>query len=123
MTKNILAVFAGIVAWTVLWLGSNAILKMLGQLPADSTKRVENISSLLLLLVGSVVFSIAAGFLTAHLSAGSGYGPPVILGLILLAMGIFFQTQVWQLLPVWYHLVFLLLLVPATLLGAWWRLH
>lgn len=122
MTKNILAVLAGIVAWTILWLGYNMILKMLGQLPTEPTTRVENPSTLLLMLIGSIVFSIVAGYVTAHVSAAAGYWPAVILGVTLLAMGIFFQTQSWQLLPIWFHFSFLLLLAPVTLFGAWLRL-
>ena len=41
---------------------------------------------------------------------------------IQLALGLVFQAQAWKLIPVWYHLSFLLLLAPATLLGAWLRL-
>ncbi len=122
MTKNILPVLAGIVAWTVLWLGYNMILKMLGQFPTEPTTRVENPSTLLLMLIGSIVFSIVAGYVTAHVSAAAGYWPAVILGVTLLAMGIFFQTQSWQLLPIWFHFSFLLFLAPVTLFGAWLRL-
>jgi hypothetical protein len=36
---------------------------------------------------------------------------------VLLLMGIGFEVSAWQLTPVWYHLVFLVLLVPAVLYG------
>jgi hypothetical protein len=42
---------------------------------------------------------------------------------IQLGLGIFFQSQAWQLMPLWYHVPFLLLIVPATLLGARLRLR
>ncbi len=122
MIRNILAVIAGNLAWTALWLGYNALLKSGGQLPTDATSRIENASALSLLLVGSVVFSVTAGFLTAAISTRQSYWPVLALCVIQLAMGIFFQVQSWKLMPIAYHLPFLLLLVPATLAGGWLQL-
>jgi hypothetical protein len=122
MVRTILAVIAGSAAWTVLWLGMNAILRGASLLPADATKRIDTAPPLLILLVGSVIFSIIAGYITSAVASGGSYTPVLILCALQLAMGIFFQAQAWQLMPVWYHLPFLLLLVPATLLGGWLRL-
>jgi len=122
MIRNILAVLAGNLGWTLLWLGCNAALKSAGLLPADATKRVESTTPLLILLVLSVVFSIAAGFVTSAVAGGTSYWPTIVLCGIQVALGIFFQSQAWNLMPVWYHLSFLFLLVPATLFGAWLRL-
>jgi hypothetical protein len=41
----------------------------------------------------------------------------VVLGLSLLGSGAFVESAVWHLMPVWYHVVFLGMLIPATLLG------
>jgi hypothetical protein len=40
-----------------------------------------------------------------------------ILAVIQLALGILFETSAWDLTPIWYHLVFLALIVPATVYG------
>ncbi len=122
MIRSILAILAGNVGWTVLWLSSNALLKGIGLLRADATRRVDAPSTLLIMLVASVLFSIGAGYVTAAIAPGAGYWPVLVLCGIQLALGLFFQTQAWKLMPVWYHLSFLLLLAPATLLGAWLRL-
>ena len=122
MIRNILAVIAGSAAWTVLWLGMNAALRSASLLPADATKRIDAAPPLLIMLVGSVVFSIVGGYVTAAIANGETYKPVLVLCALQLAMGIFFQAQAWRLMPLWYHLPFLLLLVPATLLGGWLRL-
>ena len=122
MIRNILAVIAGSAAWTVLWLGFIAVLKSASLLPADATRRVEAAPSLMLLLAGSVVFSIIAGYFAAAITTSGTYTPVLVLCALQLALGIFFQAQSWKLMPIWYHLPFLLLLVPATLLGGWLRL-
>ena len=122
MIRNILAVICGNVAWTALWLSYNALLKSGGQLPADATSRIESGSALSLLIVGSVVFSIIAGFLTIAISTRQSYWPVLALCGIQLTIGIFVQLQFWKIMPLAYHLTFLLLLVPATLAGGWLRL-
>jgi len=122
MIRNILAVIAGNLGWTALWLGSNAFLKIKGLLPSDPTKRIDDGPALLILLASSIVFSIVAGYLAAAIST-SAYWPVLVLCVIQLAMGVFFQMQSWKLMPVWYHLSFLTLLAPATLWGAWLRLR
>jgi hypothetical protein len=47
--------------------------------------------------------------------------PLYILSVLLIVVGVFVQAQLWRLLPAWYHLSFLILLLPATLAGAWLR--
>ena len=49
--------------------------------------------------------------------AREGKGGPLWTGILLLATGIAVQLQYWSLLPIWYHLVFLVLLVPSTVAG------
>ena len=54
-----------------------------------------------------------------HLHERAAIGGPALgLCAVLVILGIGAETMSWGLLPVWYHLVFILLLVPATLLGA-----
>jgi hypothetical protein len=123
MSRTILAVIAGSAARAMLWFGMNAILRGASMLPADATKRIEAATPLLVMLVGSVVFSVVAGYVAAAVGGDGSYMPVLVLCALQLALGIFFQAQAWQLLPLWYHAPFLALIVPATLLGGWLRLH
>ncbi len=68
-------------------------------------------------LARSILASIMAGYLTAVV-AGENRRSPLILGVILLAVGIFVQWHLWNVYPVWFHPIFLILLIPATVLGA-----
>lgn len=117
MIRSILAVIVGFVLWSALWLGYNALLTTSALLPADSTHPVQAPTPLLLLLVGSVVCSLAAGYATTALVRGPGRIHAIVLGVLLLGIGILVQTQFWQLMPLWYHLLFLALLFPVTVLG------
>jgi hypothetical protein len=44
--------------------------------------------------------------------------PALVLGILLLAVGIFFQLKMWNVIPAWYNVIFLVLLIPMTLAGA-----
>ena len=123
MFRIVGALVAGNFIWTALWLGLNALLRTQGLLPADPAERVDQAAALIALLIGSVVLSAAVGWITTMIAGVNSYAPAMVLALIHFALGIFFQSQAWHLMPVWYHLPFLLFVIPATLLGAWFRLR
>ncbi len=118
MLRSILSVLAGFALWTVVWLASNAALAaaMPGAFREDGS--TDSVGMLLLILVLSVVFSVIAGYVTALLAREKTKQHALALGLALLAVGIFAQVQFWDVMPVWYHLSFLTLLIPGVLLGA-----
>ena len=118
MVRNMLSVLAGFAVWTVLWLTSNAA--MVAAVPSAFAEDGSTSSAgiLVLFLVFSVVFSIVAGYLCATLARQKPMRLVWILGALLLAVGIFVQLQFWDVMPLWYHLIFLVLLLPATVLGA-----
>jgi hypothetical protein len=118
MLRSILSVIAGNIVWTILWLAMNAILASIYPQTLDGKTRVESVSLLSFLLVYSVVISVVAGYITALIARRNEIGHAFALGILQLALGILFQSQAWNLLPVWYHLTFLLLLIPGNLFGA-----
>jgi hypothetical protein len=68
-------------------------------------------------LVLGALSSLAAGFVAAWISK-SRMGAAMLTGVILLGLFIPDHYLLWNKLPVWYHLTFLVSLVPLTLLGA-----
>jgi hypothetical protein len=116
MLRSILAVIAGSALWTVLWIGSNAILAAVLP-PRASPNKIESVPVLLLILVLSVIFSILAGYVTAQLARRKEMAHTLVLGVLQLAMGIAAQLANFDALPLWYHIGFLLLLIPGNLLG------
>lgn len=117
MLRSILSVIAGNIVWTILWLGMSAVLANMYPYIADGKTKVESMSLLLFLLVYSIVISVIAGYVTALIARQKEIAHTFALGILQLALGIFFQSQSWNLLPIWYHLSFLLLLIPGNLLG------
>lgn len=128
MLKIVLGVIAGFVAWSVIWVGSDQVLMMaspnwygahqLGFEFAMGTGSPFTPDSTILMmhLVRAAVVSIMSGFLAAFV-AGENRITPLALGIILLIVGVGVEAYAWNYLPIWYHVVFLLLLVPMTVLG------
>ena len=128
MLKIVLGVIAGFVAWSILWVGSDQVLMMVSPawygahqlhfalamanqaaFDADTTVLITHV-------VRSIIISIISGFLAAFV-AGENRRAPLILGVLLLLFGLMVEAMVWSYLPVWYHLIFLALLVPMAMLG------
>ena len=118
MLRHSIAIAAGFILWSFLWLGYNMVLQSMAMLPTDDTKQIESVASLLSLLLGSIVASVIAGYVTAAIGRTPTNVPTLVLGLLLLATGVAVQSQYWQLMPVWYHVLFLGLLLPGCFIGS-----
>ena len=129
MLKIVLGVIAGFVAWSILWVGSDQVLMvsaptwygahLLDMEMARVNQEPFAADTMILLfnLVRAVVVTILSGFLAAFI-AGENRKTPLILGVLLLLVGIAFQTMYWNQIPIWYHLIFLGMLIPVTIVGA-----
>jgi hypothetical protein len=118
MLRSILAAVAGFMLWTVLWLGLNALLA--NMMPDSFNEDGSTDSSLLLvfILALSVVFSVVAGYATSWIVIDGSAWSVWAMGIALLAVGLFVQISFWTHFPIWYHVLFLGLLIPAVLTGA-----
>ena len=72
-------------------------------------------------LIEAAIASFAAGMAVRALAPASHVAPWVT-GLIILALFVPVHIQLWSKFPVWYHLTFLLSIVPLVVLGAMVRL-
>jgi hypothetical protein len=128
MLRIILGIIAGFIVWSVIWGGSDTLLKAIspdwwGKHLTDLEAAFNNKTTfradstiLLLALARSIICSLAAGYITAWI-AGENTKSTLILGVLLLAFGIFMQAMLWDAAPLWYHLPFLALLIPVTIIG------
>jgi hypothetical protein len=116
--RSLLAVVAGFAAWSALWfVGTSGVqAAFASRIAADQATRDPLVCSALLLL--AVACSLLAGFTTALVDPRRWWGAAWAQALLLLAVGVAVEFGMWEKLPAWYHLVFLGLLVPCTLLGA-----
>jgi hypothetical protein len=115
MLKQFMGVMAGYLVWTVVFLGGSTLLRSAMAGVHDAEGLTRDPLALVLYLVLSFAASFLAGRTTARLAGA--VRPVFILAGLLLATGIPVQIGSWDQLPVWYHLIFLGMLVPMTLAG------
>lgn len=115
--RAIVAVLAGAILWAVVWVGSMQAVQAAFPDAMAPGQPITNSGLLLALLAGSVLLSLVAGYVTVSV-AGSRPMPALwTLASLQMILGIIAETASWSLAPVWYHLVFLGLVVPATVCG------
>ncbi len=118
MVRNIVAVVVGYAVWSALWIAAGAAIRVAAPNSIREDATVESTVILLLMLVSSIVISLGSGLCSAMISRFRPFLPVLVLGFALLATGIPIQMAYWDKMPVWYHLSFLVLLVPGVLIGA-----
>ena len=123
MKKTIAALLSGYIVWTLIWFAGNAGLRAAHVLPPNAKQPLAALTPLFALLLVALVCSLVGGYVAAAVSRSSAKLTIPLLGFLLFATGCFVQSTVWQLMPDWYHLAFLGLLIPATMLGAVVRSH
>ncbi len=128
MLRILFGVIAGFIGWSILWLGSDQVLSMLSpawygahqtafQLSMETGQPYAADSMILVInLVRAAIISVISGLLAA-LCSGETRRAPLFLGIVLVIVGVLFEAAVWSMLPIWYHVIFIILLLPATLLG------
>ena len=127
MLRIVLGVIAGFFSWMIVWFGSEKVLSALwptfgvnqaafqaalengGKFTADTTMLLTHI------VLGSII-SVIAGALAA-LIAGENSRAPLFAGILLLIMGIAKAVMSWQYVPIWYHVIFTVMLLPMAIVG------
>jgi len=127
MLRIVLGVIAGFIAWLIVWVASEKIISAVWPAFGVHQKAFEeaiknggpftadNGALLIHIVLGSIV-SLAVGSLAA-LIAGENSRAPLIVGILLLAMGILKAVMSWQYVPIWYHVIFTAILLPMAILG------
>jgi hypothetical protein len=67
-------------------------------------------------LTEAAIASLAAGAVVSWIAPSTKWAPWVV-GVVILAMFLPVHVQLWNAFPVWYHLAFLVPLVPLVVLG------
>ena len=117
MKRTVLGIIAGVAAWLVAATLLNLILR--ATLPgyhAAETTLVFTLGMKLARLAESALACLAAGYTAAWVAQGNLNAPRVV-GIVLLALFLPMHVGLWSRFPVWYHLTFLISLLPLTVLG------
>ncbi len=118
MKRSILACLAGLLTWLIVVSLINRLLRL--SLP-DYTAAEHTLQFTLGMkwarLMMAIVTSLAAGAVTGWISPSSRW-PPWVVGTVVLALFLPVHVAIWSKFPAWYHLTFLLPIVPAVVTGA-----
>jgi hypothetical protein len=83
---------------------------------AQGHARVE--STLFIKLAYETVFAVLAGYITARIAVRKPFTHVLVMAGIVLAGRAFIAVATWDVLPLWFNLGVLVLIIPAALLGA-----
>ena len=118
MKRSILACLAGLLTWAVVVTVINRVLRL--SLP-NYTAAEHTLEFTLAMkwarLLMAIATSMVAGAVTRWISPSSRWAP-FIVGSVVLAMFLPAHIALWSKFPAWYHLTFLLTIIPAVLVGA-----
>lgn len=118
MKRSLLACLAGLLTWIIVVSVINRVLRV--TLPnytvAEHTLQFT-LGMKWARLIMAIVTSLAAGAVIGWTAPASRWAPWVV-GLVVLGLFLPVHVSIWSRLPAWYHLTFLLTIVPAVLVGA-----
>lgn len=115
--RFVAAVVLGYAVWTVICLGGNALFFAEATDVVGRGEYYGEAGPLAGVIGLSIVCSLAAGLVAAWLARERAARAVVSMAVLLLVTGIGVQASAWSLMPAWYHLTFLGLIVPMAILG------
>jgi hypothetical protein len=118
MARKIIAFVCGLVAWVLVASLLNRLLRLglTGYAAAEPTMAFSLSMQWARLALGALA-SLTAGFVVARVAPDGGR-LPLILGVLVLVVFLPVHYNLWHKFPIWYHLTFLLTIVPLVLIGA-----
>jgi hypothetical protein len=118
MKRSVLACLAGLLTWLVVVTVINRVLRLsLPNYTAAEHTLQFTLGMKWARLLMAIVTSVVAGAVTAWISRSTRWAP-LIVGSVVFAMFVPVHIAIWSKFPVWYHLTFLLTIIPAVLVGA-----
>lgn len=111
MLRSVLAIVGGFIVITGLSLAADALLMSIA--PAWFTGNGG--TKHLLPLVSALIYG---GYFTAWVARRAEYSHAFILAAILLMMSILATVQMYETAPLWWHLLMLIQIIPAVMIGA-----
>lgn len=116
MGKAIGAVIVGFIVWSVLHFGNMTLVRAIFPDAVGEDGSCFEAVPLLVTLAITLLQSVCAGAV-CRLVAKRGKAT-LALAVLLTVVGIGVEGSMWHLAPAWYHISFIVMLAPMTLIGA-----
>lgn len=116
MGRNVLGVVAGLVGWVIVASVAGLFMRLSWPAYVSVASAMTFTLPMMIarLLIGALA-TLSMGFVTALITRSST--TRLIAGVLLLIIFIPQHVMLWDQFPIWYHLTFLLSLVPLTYVG------
>lgn len=121
MLRSVLAVVAGFLFIGFFAFGADAVVRSAMPGAFSPSGRVDSVPVLLLVTGYVFVFAVTGCYLTARLAPRNPMMHALVLGVLGLVFNVVGTVAMWETAPVWFHVVSLLLVMPAAWLGGWLR--
>jgi hypothetical protein len=116
--RCIVGVVVGIVVWVIIATVGNVGLRLSWPAYAAAEAPMQfDLAMMIARLILGAVSSLGAGLAVARITKGNTRAA-VILGVVLTAIFVPVHYRLWDKFPIWYHVAFLVSLLPLTMLGA-----
>jgi hypothetical protein len=117
MVKPILGVVAGLAVWLILASVAGLILRAAWPAYAQvATEMKFTLSMKIARLAIGALATVAAGVVARAVARSTAAG--LVVGAVLLVIFVPEHVELWDKFPIWYHLTFLLSLVPLSYFGS-----
>jgi hypothetical protein len=118
MKRATLACLAGLLTWMIVVTLINRLLRLTITDYAAAEKTLQfTLAMKWARLLMALITSLAAGAVTRSVATQSRSAPWIV-GSLIFALFLPFHVAIWSQFPLWYHLFFLLPIIPAVLAGA-----
>lgn len=117
MAKNIIGVVAGLAVWVIVATVAGFIMRVSWPAYASVASAMSFTLPMMIarLSIGALA-TVAMGIVTAVIT--QSVTARLMTGVLMLVIFVPNHVMIWEKFPVWYHLTFLLSLVPLTYVGA-----
>ena len=102
----------------VLGAAADMVLNQMVPNAFDAQGHARAESTLFIKLAYETLFALLAGYITARIAVRKPFNHVLIMAAIVLAGRAFISIATWDVVPLWFNLGVLVLIIPAALLGA-----
>ena len=118
VVRSVVSVAAGFFAVMVLGAAADMVLNQMVPNAFDAQGHARAESTLFIKLAYETLFALLAGYITARIAVRKPFNHVLIMAAIVLAGRAFISIATWDVVPLWFNLGVLVLIIPAALLGA-----
>jgi hypothetical protein len=118
MIRGLAGIVSGLITWFLAATVGNRLLRVSWPGYAEAERPLKfTLGMMVARLILGALCSVCAGFAVAWVTRSNRMAAKV-LGIVLIAMFIPVHYGLWDKFPIWYHLTFLVSLLPLALVGA-----